>query len=187
MKKAIVYSTTTGNTEIMAEAIAEGAKSSGAETVLQTADSADREQVLASDVIYLGSPAMGDEVLDDPMEDFFTGIERSISGKKIAIFGSYDWGDGQWLRDWADRISAAGATCVNGEGLKCNLTPDDAGVQACKELGAENFRFRQSAFIGGPYHDVLPALGRTGAGTHFFIQFATRGPEVPDIRSPRLE
>lgn len=77
---------------------------------------------------------MGDEVLDDPMEDFFGSIEGKISGKKLAIFGSYDWGDGQWLRDWADRIRAAGAECVNGEGLMNHLNDFDDG--ACRELGA---------------------------------------------------
>lgn len=135
MQKAIVYSSQTGNTEMMANAIKEGAEASGATVLFSTADSADANAVLASDVIILGSPAMGDEVLDDPMEDFFSSIEDKISGKRIAIFGSYDWGDGQWLRDWADRITAAGATCINGEGLLCNLTPDDAGLESCRELG----------------------------------------------------
>lgn len=135
MQKAIIYSSTTGNTEAMANAIKEGAEASGATVIFATGDAADANAVLASDVIILGSPAMGDEVLDDPMEDFFSSIEDKISGKRIAIFGSYDWGDGQWLRDWADRITAAGATCINGEGLKCNLTPDDAGLEECRKLG----------------------------------------------------
>lgn len=135
MKKAVVYSTTTGNTEAMANAIAEGAKAKGDEVKVFTADSADKDYVLSSDIIYLGSPAMGDEVLEDTMEDFYNGIESSLSGKKVAIFGSYDWGDGQWLRDWAERIKKAGAEVVNGEGLKVNLTPDDAGLEECKSLG----------------------------------------------------
>ncbi len=135
MKKAVVYASTTGNTEAMANAIAEGVKESGAELVLSTADSADTAGILSSDVIFLGSPAMGDEVLEDSMEDFYTKIESSLSGKKIAIFGSYDWGDGQWLRDWAERITAAGANLLNGEGLKINLTPDEDGLAECRKLG----------------------------------------------------
>lgn len=135
MKKAVVYASTTGNTEAMANAVAEGVKASGAEVLLATADSADSAAVLACDVIFLGSPAMGDEVLEDSMEDFYSKIEGSLSGKKVAIFGSYDWGDGQWLRDWADRIKAAGATVLNGEGLKINLTPDDDGLAECRKLG----------------------------------------------------
>ena len=92
MKKAVVYASTTGNTEAMALAVAEGAKDSGADVVLATADTADAADVLSADVLFLGSPAMGDEVLEDSMEEFFTKIEGSISGKKVALFGSYDWG-----------------------------------------------------------------------------------------------
>ena len=135
MKKAVVYASTTGNTEAMANAVAEGAKESGAEVLLLTAENADAAEVLTCDVIILGSPAMGDEVLEDSMEDFYSKIEASLGGKKVAIFGSYDWGDGQWLRDWADRIKTAGAQVLNGEGLKINLTPDKSGLAQCRELG----------------------------------------------------
>ena len=135
MKVSVVYASTTGNTEAMANAICEAVKGAGAELMFGTADSADKAAVLASDVILLGSPAMGDEVLEDSVEEFFTAIEGSISGKKIGIFGSYDWGDGQWLRDWADRIKSCGAVLV-GEPLMVHLTPEDADVQKCKEWAA---------------------------------------------------
>lgn len=135
MKKAIVYASTTGNTESMANAIAEGVKSSGAELIFAKADNVDIAEVLACDSIILGSPAMGDEVLEDSMEEFFGNIESCISGKKIAIFGSYDWGDGQWLRDWADRIINSGATIINPEGLKGHLEPDENTIAECKKLG----------------------------------------------------
>ncbi len=135
MKVSVVYASTTGNTEAMANAICEAVKGAGAELVFGTADSADKAAVLASDVILLGSPAMGDEVLEDSVEEFFTAIEGSISGKKIGIFGSYDWGDGQWLRDWADRIKSCGAVLV-GEPLMVHLTPEDADIQKCKEWTA---------------------------------------------------
>ena len=138
MKKAVVYASTTGNTEAMANAVIEGAKESGAEVYSATADSADGAEVASADVIFLGSPAMGDEVLEDSVEDFYNNIESSLSGKKVAIFGSYDWGDGQWLRDWTDRLKNAGAEVINGEGLKINLTPDDDGLAECKKLGAMN-------------------------------------------------
>ena len=84
MKKSIVYASTTGNTEAMANAVKEGAESSGAEVYFSTADSADAATVLASDVIILGSPAMGDEVLEDSVEEFFTSIE----GTGITCFPS---------------------------------------------------------------------------------------------------
>ncbi len=135
MKKAVVYASTTGNTEAMANAVCEGVKKSGAELVFSTADSADADAVLAADVLILGSPAMGDEVLEDSMEEFFTSIEGKLSGKKVALFGSYDWGDGQWLRDWAARVSAGGGTVINGDGLAGNLMPDDACVAECVKLG----------------------------------------------------
>ncbi|MBR2254247.1 MAG: flavodoxin domain-containing protein [Candidatus Methanomethylophilaceae archaeon] len=136
MKTAIVYSSQTGNTEMMAEQIRMGAEGAGRDVLYSNlADGfPDKAEVLSSDLIILGSPAMGSEVLDDDMEDFFSSMEGDISGKKIAIFGSYDWGDGQWLRDWCDRIEGAGAVCVNGEGLKNHL--DEIEEDACRALGA---------------------------------------------------
>ncbi len=131
MKVAIVYASTTGNTEAMANAINDAVVATGAEVIFGTADSADAGAVTASDVILLGSPAMGDEVLEDTMEEFFAGIEGSISGKKVGLFGSYDWGDGQWLRDWEDRVKAAGGL-IAAENLMINLTPDDEGLEKCK-------------------------------------------------------
>ena len=74
---------------------------------------------------------MGDEILEDTMEEFYTAIESSLNGKKVGIFGSYDWGDGQWLRDWSDRLKNAGA--VNAaEPLMVHLTPEEADVEQCK-------------------------------------------------------
>ena len=135
MKVAVVYASTTGNTEAMANAINDAVKAAGAEVVFGTADSANNDDVLSSDVILLGSPAMGDEVLEDSVEEFYTGIEGSLNGKKVAIFGSYDWGDGQWLRDWTDRLNNAGAVSV-AEPLMVHLTPEEADVEQCKAWAA---------------------------------------------------
>ena len=135
MKVAVIYASTTGNTEAMANAINEACKASGAEVVFGTADSADKAAVTGCDVILLGSPAMGDEVLEDTMEEFYTGIEGSLNGKKVGIFGSYDWGDGQWLRDWNDRLSNAGAISAT-EPLMVHLTPEDADLEQCKTWAA---------------------------------------------------
>ena len=135
MKVAIIYASTTGNTEAMANAINESVKASGAEVVFGTADSANKDEVLGCDVILLGSPAMGDEVLEDTVEEFYTGIEGSLNGKKVGIFGSYDWGDGQWLRDWTDRLNNAGAVSV-AEPLMVHLTPEEADVEQCKAWAA---------------------------------------------------
>lgn len=130
MKVSIVYASTTGNTQAMAEAMNEAVKGSGADVYFTTADAADTASVLAADVILLGSPAMGDEVLEDSVEELFTKIESSLSGKKVAIFGSYDWGDGQWLRDWADRLNSLGAVCPV-EPLMVHLTPEAADIDKC--------------------------------------------------------
>lgn len=108
-KTAIVYATTTGNTESMANALKNAI---GDDVYFSTADSADASEVLSSDLILLGSPAMGAEQLEDSMEEFFSGIESQISGKKIGLFGSYDWGDGQFLEDWSSRVTNAGATLI---------------------------------------------------------------------------
>ncbi|MDE5898113.1 MAG: flavodoxin domain-containing protein [Treponemataceae bacterium] len=135
MKKAVVYSTTTGNTEVMARAVAKGAEKSGAEVVLAAADVADAAAVLSADVIYLGSPAMGAEEVEESMDAFYRSVESGLSGKKVAVFGSYDWGDGQWLRDWAERIAAAGATVINGGGLAGRLAPDAGCIAECERLG----------------------------------------------------
>ena len=79
---------------------------------------------------------MGDEVLEeDEFEPMFNSCETKLSGKKVGLFGSYGWGDGQWMRDWVDRMTAAGATVVNGEGVICQEAPDDAALDACKDLG----------------------------------------------------
>ncbi len=132
MKVAIVYASTTGNTEALANAVNEAAKAAGNDVSLTTADSADSSDTLAADLILLGSPAMGAEQLEDSMETFFSGIEGSLSGKKVGLFGSYDWGEGQWISDWSDRVTGAGATLVGA--VKAHLSPEDADLDAVKAL-----------------------------------------------------
>ena len=135
MKVAVIYASTTGNTEAMANAISDAVKAAGAEVIFSTADSANKDDVLSSDVILLGSPAMGDEVHEDSVEELYSGIEGSLNGKKVGIFGSYDWGDGQWLRDWTDRLNNAGAVSI-AEPLMVHLTPEEADVEQCKAWAA---------------------------------------------------
>ncbi|MBP3272849.1 MAG: flavodoxin [Ruminococcus sp.] len=132
MKTAVIFWSGTGNTEQMAQAVAEGA---GVEAVSVSDFSGD---VAELDAVAFGCPAMGAEVLEESeFEPFFAANESKLSGKKVALFGSYGWGDGEWMRDWASRVTAAGATLVNGEGLIVNETPDDAAIENCKALGAE--------------------------------------------------
>ena len=130
MKTAVIYWSGTGNTEQMASAVAEG---SGAELFNVSDFSGD---VSEYDRVAFGCPSMGDEVLEEgEFEPFFASVESKLSGKKIALFGSYGWGDGQWMRDWVERAKAAGAEIINGEGLIINDSPDADGLAACKALG----------------------------------------------------
>ena len=131
----IIYWTLSGNTQMMAEAIGEGVKESGKEVNVTNVNSIIADDLKDEQVFALGASAMGDEELDSEMDDFVSEIEKDCKGKTIALFGSYDWGDGQWMRDWSERMTGAGATVVGGEGLICNLEPDDEGIAACEELG----------------------------------------------------
>ena len=135
-KVLVVYVSTTGNTEKMANAIVEGAKGAGADVTLKTVSDASVAELAGYDVIAFGSPAMGAEVLEEAeMEPFFSEAIGTLSGKKVAIFGSYDWGDGEWLRTWEQRIKDGGAVFV--DSVKANLEPDDAAIAECKAFGAK--------------------------------------------------
>ena len=132
MKVAVIYWSGTGNTEQMAQAIAEGA---GADLFAVSDFSGKLD---AYDRVAFGCSAMGDEVLEESeFEPFFAEVEGELSGKTIALFGSYGWGDGQWMRDWVDRMEAAGARVLNGEGLICQEVPNDDAIAECKALGKQ--------------------------------------------------
>lgn len=134
-KLAVIYWTGTGNTGAMAQAVADGAKGAGAEAELLTVSEISADAAAAYDKLALGCPAMGAEVLEEgEFEPFFTALEGKLSGKKVALFGSYGWGDGQWMRDWQDRCAAAGAVLC-GEGLTVNEAPDDIALAECTALG----------------------------------------------------
>ena len=135
-KIAVVYWSGTGNTEIMAKEIAQGVKDAGGEAVLFGPDAFTAAQLGDYSAVAFGCPAMGAEVLEEAEFDpMFTALEGSLRGKKIALFGSYGWGDGQWMRDWYARCRKAGAALLTDEGLIVNETPDDAGKEACRALG----------------------------------------------------
>lgn len=135
-KLAVIYWSQTGNTEAMAQAVQEGATQVGAQADLLNVSESDASAAAAYDALALGCPAMGAEVLEEgEFEPFFSELEGKLGGKKVALFGSYGWGDGQWMRDWQDRVTAAGALLVQGEGLIVNGAPDDDALAACQELG----------------------------------------------------
>lgn len=125
----------TGNTGAMANAVAEGVKSAGAEAALLGPAEFGSDKLAEYDAVAFGCPAMGAEVLEEgEYEPMFASLEGSLSGKKIALFGSYGWGDGQWMRDWEDRARAAGANIIT-DSVTANNAPDDAALDACKSLG----------------------------------------------------
>lgn len=140
MKTAVIYESLTGNTEAMAQAIYEGVcgivgKDNAS---LFRAGDTTADAAAEFDVLILGSPAMGSEVLEEEtFEPFFAYLEGKLSGKRVALFGSYDWGDGQWMRDWEDRCRAAGAVLFQDKGLIVHTAPDDEALATCKKFGED--------------------------------------------------
>ena len=133
-KIAVVFWSGTGNTETMADAVVEGAEGAGAE-VEKVAVADWSGSVADYDAFAFGCPAMGDEQLEeDEFEPFFEGVEGDLSGKKVGLFGSYDWGTGDWMESWKERTEGDGAEIV--DTVIANLEPDDDALSACKALGA---------------------------------------------------
>lgn len=134
-KIAVVYWSGTGNTEAMANEVAEGAKSAGAEAEVFTPDTFSVDKMDAYDAVAFGCPAMGAEELEDTeFEPMFKACEAKLSGKKIALFGSYGWGDGEWMRNW-DEICRNDGAVMACDFVICNEAPDDEAIDACKALG----------------------------------------------------
>ena len=135
-KVAVVYWSGTGNTEAMAMAVAEGVMSKGAEVTTVTAAEFSAEQIGAYSAFAFGCPAMGSEQLEETeFEPMFAACEGLLNGKKIALFGSYGWGDGEWMRSWESRCTDDGAILACSS-VTCNETPDDDALAACRNLGA---------------------------------------------------
>ena len=134
-KIAVVYWSGTGNTETMAGAVAEGAREAGAEVEEIQAVDFGEDAAAGYDALAFGCPAMGDESLEeDEFEPMFEAVEASLSGKKVALFGSYDWGTGDWMDAWRERTEGDGAEVV--DTVIANLEPDDEALESCRALGA---------------------------------------------------
>jgi flavodoxin short chain len=130
-KVAVIYWSGTGNTKEMAESIAGGLKEGGASVDIFEAGVAP-ENLDAYEKAAFGCPSMGAEVLEESVfEPYFTSVEKNLNGKKVALFGSYGWGDGQWMRDWADRAKSSGAKLLD-DGLIQQQAPD---AEICKSYG----------------------------------------------------
>ena len=130
-KVAVVYWSGTGNTAAMAQAVAEGANAALLEAAAFTA--ADLGNY---DAVAFGCPAMGAEELEESeFEPMFAAVEGGLNGKKIALFGSYGWGSGEWMQSWEARCKEDGAVLVC-DSVICNEAPDDDALAACRALGA---------------------------------------------------
>ena len=135
MKIPVIYWSGSGNTEAMAKAVAEGVKENGNEANLLFVTDARVEDVESAEAVALGCPATGTEELEEgDMEPFVESIAEAVKGKKFVLFGSHDWGEGDWMKDWEERMKGYGAELVR-EGLIVNLEPDEEALEACKELG----------------------------------------------------
>lgn len=135
-KTAVVFWSGTGNTEEMANAVLEGMKENGADASIYSADAFQAGDVDGYDAIAFGCPAMGAEVLEeDEFQPLFDECKSALEGKKVALFGSYGWGDGEWMRNWEDDCKEAGIELAC-DSVVCNEAPDEDAITACKELGA---------------------------------------------------
>jgi len=135
-KVAVVFWSGTGNTQAMAEAVAEGSRNGGAEVTVYGPSEFSADLASGFDGIAFGCPAMGAETLEeDEFEPMFQAVEGSLGGKKVALFGSYGWGDGTWMREWEERCGSNGITLA-AESVMANEAPGAAEIDACKALGA---------------------------------------------------
>ena len=132
----VAYWSQTGNTQAMAEAVGEGIEAAGRKALVAEIGSVSMDALKNASAFAMGCPAMGAEVLEEAeMEPFVMEVETFASGKNIGLFGSYGWGDGEWMRNWAERMTAAGATVVGGEGVICQEAPDEEALESCRALG----------------------------------------------------
>ena len=133
---AVVYWSGTGHTEAMAQKVAEGIISAGGEATVLTASEFNGSMMDSYDAVAFGCPSMGAEQLEESeFEPMFQECTSKLNGKKIALFGSYGWGDGEWMRLWEKRCDDAGMMFAC-DYVICNEAPDDEAKEACAKLGA---------------------------------------------------
>lgn len=131
---SIIYWSGTGNTKIMAEELEKELLSKGKSVDICDVEEATPELIKDSSYVALGCPSMGAEELEAVMDDYVDAID--VKDKNVVLFGSYDWGDGQWIRDWQERMESKGAL-MRAEGLNIHLTPEDEDIEKCKELARQ--------------------------------------------------
>ena len=135
MKVSVIFWSGSGNTEAMANAVAEGAREAGADVRLTNVGAAAAADVQEADAVAMGCPTMGAEVLEESeFQPFWDSVKGALGGKKLALFGSYGWGDGEWMRAWQEDAQASGALLV-ADGVIAMGEPDDNAAQQCRDLG----------------------------------------------------
>ena len=134
-KTAVIYWSGTGNTEAMANAVAEGMREAGAECAVWTPADVSADAVKELDAAALGCPAMGAEELEETeFAPMFDAVKSALAGKSVGLFGSYGWGDGEWMRNWEEDCISAGATLAC-DSVICQDDPDDSALAECEALG----------------------------------------------------
>lgn len=135
MKLAVIYWSGTGNTEAMAECVAAGAKAAGAEAEIFRTDEFSVEKINGYDGFALGCPAMGAEELEESeFAPLYEQLKPGLAGKKVVLFGSYGWGDGEWMRSWQEDCQQAGIL-IAAESVIVMGEPDEAAKAECEKLG----------------------------------------------------
>ena len=134
-KAAVVYWSGTGNTENMAKAVAEGAQAAGMQADIISAEMFNADAISEYDSIAFGCPSMGVEVLEETVfQPMWDSVKSGLQGKKVALFGSYGWGDGTWMREWEDECRSEGIELVC-ESVMANEVPGDEELEKCRALG----------------------------------------------------
>ena len=131
----VAYWSGTGNTGAMAEYVAQGIREGGKEAKIVNVENFSADELKDCSVFALGCPSMGVEVLEEGyMEPFMCDVDGFAAGKKIGLFGSYGWGDGEWMRSWEEKCQNDGVALA-AKSVICNEEPDDEAQAACIELG----------------------------------------------------
>lgn len=133
-KVAVVFWSGTGNTEAMAEEVSLGVTNAGGEVESMTSADFTPDMVAGFDGIAFGCPSMGAEELEETeFAPMWESVSGSLSGKKVALFGSYGWGDGEWMRTWEEECSSLDVVGT----FICNEMPDDDAKEECQALGGK--------------------------------------------------
>lgn len=134
-KGLVLYWSGTGNTEMMANSLLAGIRDSGMQADIFSVSEFDEALIDDYTHVALGCPSMGDEELEDfEFLPVYEAIKVNLAGKNVVLFGSYDWGNGEWMDAWNIDVVTSGANLVV-DGLITHLTPDADALEEARSLG----------------------------------------------------